>query len=47
MDVRPIHPSKANLPIVVTLLGMLMDVRPLQPKKASLPMLVTDEIITL
>lgn len=38
---RLLQPLKAELPIDVTLLGMVMEVRPLQPEKAELPMVVT------
>ena len=40
-EVRPLQPSNAELPIVVTLEGMLMLVRPLQPSNAELPIVVT------
>ena len=30
MEVRPLQPSKAELPMEVTLLGMVMEVRPVQ-----------------
>ena len=36
-----IQPSKAELPILVTLLPMLMDVSPLQPKKEEFSIQVT------
>ena len=29
-DVKPLQPSKAELPMLVTLLGMVTDVKPLQ-----------------
>jgi len=32
---RLVHPLKASLPIVVTLLGMVTEVRELQPAKAQ------------
>ena len=35
------HPLKASLPIVVTLLGMVTEVRELQPLKANCPIVVT------
>ena len=35
------HPVKASLPIVVTLLGMVTEVRELQPLKANCPIVVT------
>ena len=41
MEVRPLQPEKALLPMLVTPSGMVMEVRPLQPEKALLPMLVT------
>ena len=31
MDVRPLQPLNAQLPMAVTLLGIVMEVRPLQP----------------
>ena len=34
-------PLKAQLPILVTLLGMVTEVKEEQPKKAALPILVT------
>ena len=34
-DVRPVQPEKAELPMLVTLFGMVMDVRPVQPMKAE------------
>jgi hypothetical protein len=40
-EVRPEQPEKADWPILVTLLGMVMDIRPLQPPKACSPILVT------
>ena len=42
MLVRPVQPSKAVTPMLVTLLGIVMLVRPVQPKKAAPSMLVTD-----
>jgi len=36
-----VHPLKASLPIVVTLLGMFTEVRELQPMKALSPIVVT------
>ena len=30
MDVKPVQPSKAELPMLFTLSGMVMDVNPLQ-----------------
>ena len=30
IDVRPLQPENAELPILVTLLGIVIDVRPLQ-----------------
>jgi hypothetical protein len=40
-DVRAEQPEKAELPMLVTLLGIVTDVRLEQPQKAELPMLVT------
>ena len=34
IDVKPVQPEKARLPILVTLLGIVMDVKPVQPPKA-------------
>ena len=31
-EVRPLHPSKANSPILVTEFGMVIDVKPEQPE---------------
>ena len=31
-----VHPEKAELPMLVTLSGMITDVKPLQPEKAPL-----------
>jgi len=36
-----VHPLKASLPIVVTLLGMVTEVRELQYLKAQPPIVVT------
>ena len=41
MLVRLVQLQKAQSPMLVTLLGMVMLVRPVQPRKASPPMLVT------
>ena len=41
IEVSPLHPEKAPLPILVTLLGILIEVSPLQPEKVLLPILVT------
>ena len=41
MEIKPLQPLKAELPILVTPLPMVTDVRPLQPLKALKPMLVT------
>ena len=40
-DVRPLQPSKAHQPMLVTLSGMVIDVRPPQPEKAYAPIVVT------
>ena len=40
-EVRALQPSKALLPIVVTLFGKVTEVRALQPWKALLPIVVT------
>ena len=34
MEVKPVQPSKAYSPILVTLSGILMEVSPVQPLKA-------------
>ena len=41
-EVRPVQSEKAQLPILVTELGMVTEVRPVQPLKASQPILVTE-----
>ena len=38
IEVKPLQPEKALLPMLVTLLGMVMEVKPLQPQKALLSM---------
>ena len=45
--VRPVQPSKALLPILVTESGMTMLVRPVQPLKASFPISVTESGMTM
>jgi len=40
-DVRLLHPQKAFLPIVVTVLGISIDVSPGLPEKALSPIVVT------
>ncbi len=40
-DVRPEQSSKARVPMLVTLEGMVMEVRPEHQEKAYSPMLVT------
>ena len=45
--VRPVQPENAELPMFVTLSGIVMFVRPEQPVNAELPIVVTEEIITL
>ena len=42
IDVRPLQPKKAALPIEVTELGMVTEVRPLQPEKALFPIEMTE-----
>jgi hypothetical protein len=37
---KPEHPLKAEFPILVTLLGIVILVKPVQTEKASSPMLV-------
>ena len=41
IEVNPLQPAKAPLPMFVTVFCIVIDVRPLQPTKAPLPMLVT------
>ena len=41
-SVKIVVPLKAELPMVVTELGMVTEDRPEQPQKAELPMLVTE-----
>ena len=43
MDVRP-QLSKAELPMIVTLFGIVMDVRPEQSLKAELPITFVPEL---
>jgi hypothetical protein len=47
IEVRPLQPLKAEVPILVTLFGMVIEVRPLQPLKAEVPILITGDFITL
>ena len=42
-EVKPVQPSKAALPILVTPSGIVTEVKPVQSLKASSPILVTDE----
>ena len=44
--VKPTHPAKAELPMLVTVLGMVTDVRYLAPLKALPGMLVTPSGMT-
>ena len=41
-DVRPVHSSKADSPILVTELGIVTDVKPPQPSKVLFLILVTE-----
>ena len=41
IEVRLLHPEKAEPPMLVTLFGMVTEVKLLHPEKAELPMLVT------
>jgi len=43
MEVKPLQPSKAYLPIVVTDDGIVTEVNPLQLSKAYSPIEVTDD----
>jgi hypothetical protein len=46
-EIKQPHPEKAELPIVVTLFGILIDERALQPANAEFPIDVTEfEIVT-
>ena len=36
IEVKPLQPEKAELPMLVTLSGMVIEVKPLQPEKAPL-----------
>ena len=40
-DVKPEQSRNANLPILITLFGIVIDVKPEQPVNASFPILVT------
>ena len=42
IDVKPLQPKKAETPILVTELGIVIDVKPLHPSKALYPILVTE-----
>jgi len=39
---KPVQPKKADSPIVITELGIVMEVSPVQPEKARQPMDVTE-----
>ena len=41
MEVRALHPSKANSPIVFTLFGIVTEVKQVELLKAWFPMVVT------
>ena len=41
-EVKPLHPSKAELPIFVSVLGSSIDVNPTQFSKADLPIVVRE-----
>ena len=41
MEVKPLQPTKADIPIEVTLLGIMTEVKLVQEWKASLPIDVT------
>ena len=41
MEFRPVQSENADLPIQVTLLGMVMEFRPVQPMNAEFPIPVT------
>ena len=41
-DIKPVQPSKAEIPIDVTELGMVRDVKPVQPENAEIPIDVTE-----
>ena len=40
---KPLQPSNADQPMLVTLEGIVIDIKPLQPLNAPSPMLVTPE----
>ena len=42
IDVRPLHPEKAQFPILVTEFGIVIDVRPVQFWKTQAAILVTE-----
>ena len=46
MFVKPLQPENAELPMLVTLSGIVTLVKPLQPENAELPMLVPLVITT-
>ena len=39
IEVSPVQPEKASMPMLVTLSGMVIDVSPVQPRKAYEPIL--------
>ena len=45
-EVNPLQPLKAELPIEVTPLGILIEVKPLQYQKAESPIEVASSIVT-
>lgn len=47
IDSRPLHPSKAELLMLITLSGMVIDIKALQPVKAELSMLVTLSVMVI
>ena len=47
IDVKPVQPEKAEVPMLVTPFLMVTNVKPVQPEKAESPMLVTLEPIIM
>jgi hypothetical protein len=46
MEVKPLQPEKAQVPIELTEPGIVMEVKPAQSKKARLPIEVTPKPIS-
>ena len=45
IDVNPLQPSNALLPMFMTELGMLTDVKPMQPLNDALSILITENVL--